>query len=83
MATFTVTLPDPLQKFLERKLADSGYRNESEYMQALLEAKRIEEAELEAWEGLREKVEEGLASGPPIPATEKFWSDLRAELTSR
>jgi antitoxin ParD1/3/4 len=82
MATFTITLPGPLQQFLERKLAAGGYGSESEYMQALLEAQRREE-ELEAWEGLRQKVEEGLASGPAIPATEEFWQGLRAELTLR
>ena len=83
MATFTITLPEPLQKFLERKLADSGYRSESDYMQALLEAERREEEELEAWEGLGQKVEEGLASGPPIPATDELWRDFRAELAAR
>jgi antitoxin ParD1/3/4 len=82
MATFTITLPGSLQEFLARKLADSGYGSASEYLQALLEAKRVEE-ELEAWEGLRQKVEEGLASGPAIPATEDFWTSFRAELASR
>lgn len=83
MATFTITLPELLQRYLERKVADSGYGSESEYMQALLEAERREEEELEAWEGLRQKVEEGLASGPPIPATDEFWRELRAELAER
>jgi antitoxin ParD1/3/4 len=82
MATLTLTLPGPLQEFLARKLIDGEYRSESEYVQALLEAKR-EEEELEAWESLRQKVEEGLASGPAIPATEEFWQSLRAELASR
>lgn len=84
MATFTITLPEPLQRYLERKLADSGCRSESEYVQGLLEAEpRQQEEELEAWERLRQKVEEGLASGPPIPATDEFWSDFRVELAER
>lgn len=29
------------------------------------------------WEGLRQKVQEGLASGPAIPATDEFWQSLR------
>lgn len=83
MATFTITLSEPLQRYLERKLADSGCRSESEYVQELLEAEQREEEELDAWERLRQKVEEGLASGPPIPATDELWSDLRAELAER
>ena len=83
MATFTITLPEPLQEYLECKLADSAYRNESEYMQALLEAERREEEELEAWDCLRQKIEEGLASGPPIAATDELWRDFRAELAER
>jgi len=80
MTTLTITLPGPLQELLARKLADSGYASVSEYVQALLEAKRLEE--LEAWEGLRQKVEEGLASGPAIPATDEFWQSFRGELAS-
>ena len=83
MATFTITLSEPLQRYLERKLADSGCRSESEYVQELLEAEQREEEALDAWERLRQKVEEGLASGPPLPATDELWSDLRAELAER
>lgn len=83
MATITITLPEPLHQFLERKLADGGYRSEGEYMQALLEAERLGEEQLAAWESLREKVEEGLASGAPIPATDEFWRDFKAELAER
>jgi Arc/MetJ-type ribon-helix-helix transcriptional regulator len=82
MATLTITLPEPLLKFLERKLAGSGYRDGSEYLQALLEAELHEEERLSAWDDLRQKVDEGLASGPPIPATDEFWRDFRAELAA-
>ena len=75
MKTVTISLPEPLQAFVERQVAAKDYGNVSEYFRTLLREARAkeEDARLEAL------VVEGLASGEDIPLTKEFWSELKSE----
>ena len=69
-----ISLPDELKDYVEEQ-AQGGYSTPSEFVRALirLDQKRRSQARLE------ELLMEGLQSGEPLPADEKFWSDLKRE----
>jgi antitoxin ParD1/3/4 len=79
MTTVTISLPESLKQFVDAQVASKGYGNVSEYFRSLLRDAQEREAEAR----LEALLLEGLASGDPIPVTEKFWSDLRAEAEQR
>ena len=75
MTTVTISLPESLKEFIDRQLATKGYGNVSEYFRSLLRDAQKEEAE----ERLESLLLEGLASGPDIPLTREFWTELKGE----
>ncbi len=75
MTTVTISLPESLKEFIDRQLATKGYGNVSEYFRSLLREAQKQEAE----QRLEALLLEGLASGPDIPVTREFWTELKAE----
>jgi antitoxin ParD1/3/4 len=75
MASLKISLPDPVQAFVDEQVAKGGYDTPSEFICALLR-----EA---AQERLEELLLEGLNSGPPIRVTDEYWDQKRAELVAR
>jgi antitoxin ParD1/3/4 len=69
MTSMNISLPDELKEYVE------GYSTPSEYVRELIREDRKRHA--------REKLEalllEGLESGEPVVADEKFWTALKTE----
>ena len=75
MTTVTISLPDSLKEFVDAQVATKGYGNVSEYFRSLLRDAQQQEADAR----LEALLLEGLASGNPIPVTEEYWRNLKAE----
>ena len=76
MPTLQITLPEPLQKFVMNRIAELGFDCPDQYFEKLLEEERQRKLE----DYYMEKVNEGLASGPPIRVTPGFWDNLADEI---
>jgi antitoxin ParD1/3/4 len=75
MPTLQITLPEPLQQFVLRQIAELGLESPDQYFERLLEDDRRRKRD----EFYMEKVREGLAGGPPIPVTPGFWDAIADE----
>jgi antitoxin ParD1/3/4 len=75
MTTLTISLPDSLKEFIDREVEAKGYGNVSEYVRGLLREARAAEADAR----LEALLIEGLARGEDIPASSKFWRELRRD----
>jgi antitoxin ParD1/3/4 len=75
MTAVTISLPEVLQAFIDRRLATKGYGNVSEHFRSLLRDAQKEEEDAR----LESLLPEGLAGGADIPLTGAFRKDLRAE----
>jgi antitoxin ParD1/3/4 len=75
----TVMIPESMQDSLQGRLAEGGYASLSEYVSELIRADLIRKAE----ERVDVLLLEGLDSGEPILADDKFWEAQRDRLTSR
>jgi len=69
----TVDLPERLRSFVDERIRQGDYANESEYFRDLVRRDREEQAVRR----LRELIEEGLSSGPPREMTDSDWAELR------
>jgi len=79
MTTMNVSIPDALREYVDERIAEGGYANVSDYVRALIRDDRARRAKAT----LEAKLMEGLASGPPVEATDAYWKDLEAEVRSR
>jgi antitoxin ParD1/3/4 len=79
MTTVTISLPESLKQFVDSQVANKGYGDVSDYFSTLL--REAQEKERDA--RLEVLLQEGLASGDPIPMDENFWTDLKAEAIRR
>ncbi len=75
MTTVTVSMPESLKGFLDQEVATNGYGNVSEYIRTLLREAQSKAADAR----LQALLLEGLASGEAIPATPRFWNELRSD----
>ena len=66
-----IALTDDLVKTLARQATQRGYATVEEYLRELLDVDAAYMAERRLDDALRV----GLASGPPIEATESFWEE--------
>lgn len=88
----TITLPEEMRARIEARARMHGYSSVSEYILSLVEEEEGESeatarevvnltprdrAELEA------RLDEGMASGPPIRATDAFWEERQRVLEER
>jgi len=83
MPTFQITLQEPLQQFVQNRVAELGLDHSDQYFEQLLEEERRKKID----EYYMEKVREGLESGPPIRVTEEnrnaFWNGIKEEIRQR
>jgi len=78
MASMNISLPEELKDYVEERTR-GAYSTPSEYVRDLIRQDRRQHAQ----ERLDTLLAEGLASGKPVPAGSKFWSELRGEATAR
>ena len=78
MTTINISLPDQMKEFVDEEMGEGGYRDPSDYFNALLreQLKRKAEQKLEAL------LQEGLATGSSA-VDKKDWEYIRGELKSR
>ncbi len=69
MHNLKITLPDDLQSFVERQVAERGYVTCDEFIRDLIR-KEMDVRQL------RDLVSEGAASGPAVVADEAFFDRL-------
>jgi len=70
MTSLNVPLPNELKSYLQQR-SRQGKRTPAEYVRALIQEDRVAREELEA------ALMEGLNSGDPIVADEKYWANLK------
>ena len=78
MTTINISLPDQMKEFVDEEMGEGGYRDASDYFNALLQEqlKRKTEQKLE---GL---LQEGLATKSSA-VDKKDWEYIRGKLESR
>jgi antitoxin ParD1/3/4 len=64
MATMNVSLPEPMKAWVERQTQTGRYSNASDYVRDLI---RRDQERASAIAELQQAIDEGLASGTPIP----------------
>ncbi len=87
----TITLPDDMRAALERKAAAAGFASVDEFVVDSLtddyEAGSTRPPHFRTREELHKLLDEGMASGPPVPGDDAFWAERRrvlaAKVTSR
>jgi antitoxin ParD1/3/4 len=78
MTSMNISLPDELKRYVEAQ-TKAGYSTPSEYVRELIR----EDQKRRAQQRLEDLLFEGLGSGEPVVADEKFWADLKAEALER
>ncbi len=73
MSTMNISLPEPMKAFIDERVADGGYGTSSEYIRELIRKDQDRER-------LRTLLLEGANSGPPTPADEAYFNELRARI---
>ena len=80
MSTIQITLPEPLQRFVQGRVAELGLDQPDQYIEQLL----IEEQRRKLEEYYMREVQKGLDSGQPIRVTEEnreaFWNGIKEEI---
>jgi antitoxin ParD1/3/4 len=93
----TITLPDSMRAEVEEKAKAAGFASVDAYVASLIVADKPDESGesdvpepppgagyvVNSREELEAKLLEGLDSGPPIPVTPEFWSDLQKRVEER
>ena len=75
MSTIQITLPEPLQRFVQGRVAELGLDQPDQYIEQLLEEEQHRRLE----EYYMEECRKGLESGPLIPVTPGFWDAIADE----
>jgi antitoxin ParD1/3/4 len=75
-ASMNVSLPDPLKVFVDEQVKRGGYDSTSDYVRQLIR----EHQQRLAVENLRGLIADGLASGPAVAVTKKYWAAKRKRL---
>jgi putative addiction module CopG family antidote len=68
-----IELPESLQRYAEERVRDGAYPDVNALLLDLLRRDR----DVQAAQQLRERVQEGLQSGPARELTDLDWSELR------
>jgi len=64
MATINISLPEPMQAWVEIRLQEGSFSNMSDYVRHLIHR---DQARLQATNALQQAIDEGLKSGDPQP----------------
>jgi antitoxin ParD1/3/4 len=75
-----ISLPEPLQAFVEDQAAVAGFNSVNDYISHLVLREKERVAQQQRIESL---LVEGLESGEPIEATEDWWAQKRVHLVER
>jgi putative addiction module CopG family antidote len=75
-SALTLSLPDELEVFVDRRVREEAYADAGEYLRALIRADRRRAGE----EKLERLVEEALESGPPEALTDADWRAMHSGL---
>ena len=78
MTTINISLPDQMKEFVDEEMGEGGYRDPSDYFNALLQ----EQLKRKADQKLEALLQEGLATESSA-VDKKDWEYIRAELESR
>jgi len=76
MSTIQITLPEPLQQFVQGRVVELGLDQPDQYFEQLLKEEQRRQLE----EYYMEECRKGLESGPSIPIMPGFWEDLANEI---
>ena len=76
MQVSELLLPETLERFVEREVAEGGYESTEKYIRHLISVEHKRRAK----ERLQALIEEGLDSGEPEEATPEWWVELRTEI---
>ena len=71
-----LSLPESLERFVEREVAEGGYESPEKYIRHLIAVEHKRRAK----ERLEELIVEGLESGEREEATPEWWTELWAEV---
>lgn len=77
--TIQFALPESLRDFVAAQVAEGGYRDPGEYLQALVREEQIRRAA----EQVEEHVLKGLNSGEPVEATDDWWRRKKERLAEQ
>lgn len=75
MSTMNISLPEPLQVFVDEQVARRGYASSSEYLRELIRADQDRYQ-------LRQLLLDGAASPPTVTADAAYFARLREDLIS-
>ena len=75
MSTMTLSMPDDMRAFVEKRVPDEGFASVSDYLHHLVR----EAQKRQAKQVLEAKFREALESGPAMPMTSQDWVALRQE----
>jgi antitoxin ParD1/3/4 len=78
MTTINISLPDQMKEFVDEEMGGGGYRDPSDYFNALL----VDQLKRKAEEKLEALLQEGLATESSA-VDKKDWDFIRGELESR
>lgn len=73
MTILTVSLPDTLAAFVERRVGNGAFATADDYVRALIQRDSVAEGERK----LASLLEAGITS-ETVPADDAFWSEMRA-----
>lgn len=76
MTTLNVSLPDHVARLLEARAARDGFRDPSQYVEALIR----QDLQREGNRALEAMLQEGIDSGPAEDMTADDWAELRQAL---
>ena len=79
MAVVNISLPDQMKEYVDQRLREGHFSTTSEYFRDLVR----EDQKRRAQERLEALLLEGLESGEPIPVSEDYLRQKRAELVKR
>jgi antitoxin ParD1/3/4 len=79
MTTMTISIPETTREFVEAQAKQEGFASVDEYLASVLRQVQLREAKRK----LEAKLIEGLESGPGVPVTPEFWTELEREVFER
>ena len=84
IVTMNVSLPEPLKRYVDRKVASGVYGSASEFVREAIREKLQRDQELvDARASLTAKLIEGLDSGKPIAYTDDYFKHKKRALVDR
>lgn len=77
--TMNISLPPALKQWVDRQIDEGGFSTASEYVRQLIREEQKRQLRL----AIEAKLEEGEASGEPVPVTERTWKDTNERVMQR